>query len=138
VAAAALAGDALLAALDVSDPAARIAAGAVAAIAGALDLVRRPPSAEPALGGWAAALVPVAIPLVIRPALVLGAVSAQADRGLGVVAVALLVGVGALAAAAAVPITGAAGRVARWAAALTGGVLTATSILLVIDGVLAV
>jgi small neutral amino acid transporter SnatA (MarC family) len=138
VAAAALGGEALLDALDVSDPAARIAAGAVAAIAGALDLVRRPPSAEPALGGWAAALVPVAIPLVIRPALVLGAVSAQADRGLGVVAIALLVGVGALAAAAAVPITGAAGRVARWAAALTGGVLTATSILLVIDGVLAV
>jgi hypothetical protein len=69
---------------------------------------------------------------------VLGAVSAQADRGLGVVAAALLVGVGALAAAAAVPLTGAAGRVARWAAALTGGVLTATSILLVIDGVLAV
>ena len=107
----ALAGDALLDALDVSDPAARIAAGAVAAIAGAIDLFRRPPSAEPALGGWGAALVPVAVPLVIRPALVLGAVSAQADRGLGVVAVALLVGVAALAATAAAPITGAAGRV---------------------------
>ncbi|HEU0171713.1 MAG TPA: hypothetical protein VFR26_09695 [Acidimicrobiales bacterium] len=138
VAAVALAGDALLAALDVSDPAARIAAGAVAAVAGAIDLFRRPPAAEPALGGWGAALVPVAVPLVIRPALVLGAVSAQADRGFGVVAAALLVGVGALAAAAAVPITGAAGRVARWAAALTGALLMATSILLVIDGVLAV
>jgi small neutral amino acid transporter SnatA (MarC family) len=134
----ALAGDALLDALDVSDPAFRIAAGAVAAIAGALDLLRRPPSAEPALGGWGAALVPVAVPLVIRPALVLGAVSAQADRGLGVVAAALLVGVGALAAAAAIPITGAGGRVARWAGALTGAVLTATSVLLVVDGVLAV
>ena len=33
--------------------------------------------------------MPVAVPLVIRPALVLGAVSAHADRGLGVVAAAL-------------------------------------------------
>ena len=85
----AMAGGPLLDALDVSDPAFRIAAGAVAAIAGGLDLVRRPPSAEPSLPGWRAALVPVAVPLVIRPALVLGAVSAHADRGIGVVAAAL-------------------------------------------------
>ena len=40
----ALAGDRLLDLLDVSDPAARIAAGVVAAIVGGADLVRRPPS----------------------------------------------------------------------------------------------
>jgi hypothetical protein len=43
-----------------------------------------------------------------------------------------------VAAAAAVPVTGTGEPVARWAAALTGAVLTATSVLLVIDGVLAV
>ena len=139
----ALAGGPLLDALDVSDPAFRIAAAAVAVIAGGLDLVRRPPSAEPSLPGWRAALVPVAVPLVIRPALVLGAVSAHADRGIGVVAAALLIGVAALAAATAA--TGPAGadggagrRVARWAAALTGAVLVAAGVLLLIDGVLAV
>jgi len=135
---AALAGALLLDALDVSDPAFRIAAGVVAVITGAIDLVRRPPSAEPALPGWRAALVPVAVPLVIRPALVLGAVSANADRGAGVVAAALLVGVAALAAATAAPAEGPAWRVARWGAALTGAVLAAAGVLLVVDGVLAV
>ena len=134
----ALAGSLLLDALDVSDPAFRIAAGAVAAIAGALDLARRPPSAEPALPGWRAALVPVAVPLVIRPALVLGALGASADRGPAVVVVALVVGVGVLAAAALVPADGPGRRVARWAAALTGAVLAAAGVLLVVDGVLAV
>ncbi len=130
----------LLDALDVSDPAFRIAAGVVAVITGAIDLSRRPPSAEPALRRLAARRsCRWRCPLVIRPALVLGAVSAR--RG---------------------PWTRAwwpppcssawppwrpprrrpprtrAWRVARWGAALTGAVLTATGMLLVVDGVLAV
>jgi hypothetical protein len=116
----------------------RIAAGAVAAAVGLVDLVRRPPSAEPALGGWRAALVPVAIPLVVRPALVLAAIGAQADRGLGVVAAALLVGVAGLAAATALPAAGVGPRVGRWVAALVGAAAAAAGVLLVIDGVLAV
>lgn len=136
VLAVALAGDWLLDLLDVSDPAARIAAGAVAAIVGGADLVRRPPSPEPALAGWRAALVPVAVPLVLRPALILAAVSAHADRGTGVVVAALAVAVTALSAAATAPTAGASGRALRWAARLTAAVLVATSVLLVVDGVL--
>jgi small neutral amino acid transporter SnatA (MarC family) len=132
----ALAGDRLLDLLDVSDPAARIAAGAVAAIVGGADLVRRPPSPEPALAGWRAALVPVAVPLVLRPALVLAGVSAHADRGIGVVVAALAVAVTALSAAATAPTAGASGRAMRWGARLTAAVLVATSVLLVVDGVL--
>ena len=60
--AAAAVGGPLLEALDVSDPSFRIAAGIVAVLAGAADLFRRPPAPEPALAGWRAALVPVAIP----------------------------------------------------------------------------
>ena len=65
---AALLGDPLLDALDVSDPSFRLAAGIVALVAGAADLLRAAPSPEPALDGWKAALVPLAVPLVARPA----------------------------------------------------------------------
>ncbi|MCX7622126.1 MAG: hypothetical protein N2037_15005, partial [Acidimicrobiales bacterium] len=79
--------------LDVSGPAARIAAGIVVGVAALADLFRRPPSPEPAQPGWGAALVPVAVPLVARPALLVLAVSAGADRGAGVVIAGLLAGV---------------------------------------------
>ena len=73
-----------------SEPSFRIAAGIVAALAGAVDLFRRPPAPEPALAGWRAALVPVAVPLVARPALLVLALGAGADSG-------VLVSVGAMA-----------------------------------------
>ena len=78
--AAAAVGGPLLDALDVSEPSFRVAAGIVAALAGAVDLFRRPPSPEPALAGWRAALVPVAIPVVARPALLVLALGAGADQ----------------------------------------------------------
>jgi len=96
-----------------------------------------PPSPEPALPGWRAALVPVAVPLTLRPALILLAVSADADRGAGVVAAALAVAVAALALTAA-PSDGVGGRVQLWAARVTAAALVATSVLLLVDGVLAV
>jgi small neutral amino acid transporter SnatA (MarC family) len=136
VLAVALAGGWLLDVLDVSDPAARLAVGALALVAGVADLVRRPPSPEPALAGWGAALVPVAVPLVLRPALVLGAVSAGADVGGGLVAAALVVATGALAGLATVPESGAGDRATRWASRLTAAVLVAASVLLVVDGIL--
>ena len=80
--------DPLLDALDVSDPSFRVAAGIVAVIAGAADLFRRPPPPEPSLPGWRAALVPVAVPVVTRPALVVLALGAGADQDLLVVAAA--------------------------------------------------
>jgi small neutral amino acid transporter SnatA (MarC family) len=138
VATLALAGDWLVEVLDVSTPALRVAAGTVAAITGAVGMVRRAPDpAAPALPGLRAAWVPVAVPLVVGPALVLLAVSAHADRGLAVVVGALVVGVAALTAlAAGVPDDGPAVRSLPWATRASAAVLLAVSILLLINGVL--
>ena len=123
-------------AAGVSNPALRIAAGAVAVVVGGADLVRRPPSAEPSLPGWRAALVPVAVPLTARPVLILLAVSARADRGLALVAATLALGVAVLTAVATyTPVRGPGRRVVSWGGRLTAAVLVATSVLLIVDGV---
>jgi small neutral amino acid transporter SnatA (MarC family) len=137
VCAVAAAADPLLEALDVSGPSFRVAAGVVAIVAGVADLVRRPPPSEPALPGWRAALVPVAIPLVARPALLVLALSAGADRGVLVglsamaIGVALLIGLVSWA-----PDDGAGARVMRWAGRLTAALLVACGVIVGIDGVL--
>jgi small neutral amino acid transporter SnatA (MarC family) len=136
---AALLGDPLLDALDVSESSFRIAAGIAAALAGAFDLFRRPPSPEPALEGRRAALVPVAIPLVARPVLIVLALGAGADSGVLVALGAMALGVGVLSAAAAAwPIDGPRGRVLRWASRLLALGLVALGVVLAIDGILAV
>jgi small neutral amino acid transporter SnatA (MarC family) len=137
VCAAAALGEPLLDALDVSDPSFRTAAGLVAVLAGIADLFRRPPAPEPALPGRRAALVPVAVPLVARPALLVLALGAGADRDLLLTAGAMLVGVALLAGlTAAWPTEGPRGRVLRWACRLLGAGLVACGVLLAIDGVL--
>ena len=131
-------GDPLLDALDVSEPSFRIAAGIVAALAGAVDLFRRPPAPEPALPGWRAALVPVAIPVVARPALLVLALGRgrrpgrprerrrdgdrrrAADRAGG----------------RGGPTEGPRGRALRWAGRLLAAALVACGVVLAIDGVL--
>jgi small neutral amino acid transporter SnatA (MarC family) len=134
---ASLAGDPFLDALDVSEPSFRTAAGVLAALLGAADLFRRPPSPEPALPGARAALVPVAIPLVARPALLVIALGAGADEGVLATAGAMALGVAALTALiAACPTDGPGGRVLRWAARLLAAGLVACGVLLTIDGVL--
>jgi small neutral amino acid transporter SnatA (MarC family) len=134
-----LASGPLLDALDVSAPAFRIAAGAVGAVAGAVAFVRPAPSPEPALPGRGAALVPVAVPLVAGPALVFLALSAHADRGSGVVAVALALTVGLLTVVAArVGLDGVSGRALRWATRATAAAAVVAAVLLVVDGVFAV
>ena len=100
VCAAAALGGPLLDALDVSEPSFRVAAGVVAAAAGFVDLFRRPPPPEPALAGRWAAVVPVAVPIVVRPALVVLALSAGADRGVPLTAGAMAIGVALLTALA--------------------------------------
>jgi len=131
------AADPLLEALEVSDPSFRLAAGIVAAIAGAADLFRRPPPPEPSLGGWRAALVPVAIPVVIRPVLVVLALGAGADRDLLVSAGAMAVGVALLTALVdRSPTDGVSGRVLRWAARLLAAGLVACGVVLGVDGVM--
>jgi small neutral amino acid transporter SnatA (MarC family) len=134
---AALVGDPLLDALDVSEPSFRTAAGVVAALAGAIDLFRRPPSPEPALAGRWAALVPVAVPLVARPALLVLALGAGADEGVVVTAGAMAIAVAALTALAAFCAPESpSGRVLRWAGRLFATGLVACGVLLAIDGVL--
>jgi small neutral amino acid transporter SnatA (MarC family) len=137
VCAVAAAGGPLLDALDVSEPSFRIAAGLVAVLAGAADLFRRPPPPEPALAGWRAALIPVAIPLVARPALVVLALGAGADRGVLGSAGAMTVGAALLVAlTAGWPTEGPRGRVLRWAGRLLGVALAACGVVLAVDGVL--
>jgi small neutral amino acid transporter SnatA (MarC family) len=134
-----LASGPLLDALDVSAPAFRIAAGAVGAVAGAVAFVRPAPAPEPALPGRGAALVPVAVPLVAGPALVFLALSAHADRGSGVVAVALALTVGLLTVVAArVGVDGVSGRALRWATRATAAAAVVAAVLLVVDGIFAV
>jgi small neutral amino acid transporter SnatA (MarC family) len=130
-------GGPLLDALDVSEPSFRIAAGLVAVLAGAADLFRRPPAAEPALGGWGAALVPVAIPVVARPALLVLALGAGADRGLPVTAAAMAIGVALLTALVARwPTEDPAGRALRWVGRLMAAALVACGVVLAIAGAL--
>jgi small neutral amino acid transporter SnatA (MarC family) len=137
VCAAAALGGPLLEALDVSDPSFRIAAGIVAGLAGAADLFRRPPPAEPSLAGWRAALVPVAIPIVARPALLVMALGAGADRSVLESAGAMAVGIALLTGlTAGWPTEGPGGRTLRWAVRLLAAALVACGVILTVDGVL--
>jgi small neutral amino acid transporter SnatA (MarC family) len=134
-----LAADPLLDLLDVSAPSFRLAAGIVAAVAGAADLFRRPPAPEPALPGWRAALVPIAIPAVLRPALLVLALGAGADERVLPSVRAMLLGIALLAViAAAWPTEGASGRALTWASRLFAAGLMACGVILAIDGILAV
>src|SRR5262249_45009988 len=72
----------------ISPPTARIAAALVVVVTGVLDLLGRVPSPEPGLPGLGGALVPVFVPLVLRPALALMAVSVAADHGVAAVTIA--------------------------------------------------
>ena len=139
VSAAAAAGGPLLGALDVSDPSFRIAAGIVAAVAGAIDVFRRPPPPEPALPAWRAALVPVAIPVVARPALLVLALGAGAEQGVLVSAAAMTIGVAVLTGLVArLPAEGSGGRGLRWASRLLAAALVAGGVVLTLEGVMAV
>jgi small neutral amino acid transporter SnatA (MarC family) len=137
VCAAATAGGPLLEALDVSEPSFRIAAGIVAGITGAADMFRRPPPPEPALAGWRAALIPVAIPVVARPALLVLALGAGADEGVllsvGAMATGVVLLIGLVAGS---PTDGAGGRVLRWTGRLLAAALVAGGVILTVDGVL--
>lgn len=68
-------------ALGISAPTARIAAGAALIVVGVRDMVAGPARVEPALPGWKAAIVPVAVPHLFGPGLGVLVVSAGADLG---------------------------------------------------------
>jgi hypothetical protein len=126
----------LVDAFDVSDPALRLAVGGVAAVAGIIDLVRRAPDPDPAYPGWWAVLVPVAVPLVARPALVLLSFGVVADRGFPILGAALALGVVILTLLTAVtPSEGPGRRAVVWAAHLVAAVLITAGVLLLVDGI---
>lgn len=135
VCAAAALGAPLLGMLDVSEPSFRIAAGLVALLAGAADVFRRPPAAEPALNGRRAALIPIAFPVVARPALLVLALGAGADLGVLACAGAMVAGVALLTALVA---RRPSDRAARRTARLLAVALVAGGAILALDGLLAV
>ena len=132
-------GDPVLDTLDVSTPAFRTAAGAIALVAGVVDLVRRPPPPEPALPGRRAALVPVALPLVARPTLLVMALGAGADQIALVAVGSMAIGIAILTPLAArATMDGPKGHALAWLARLFAAGLIACGVLLTIDGVLSV
>jgi small neutral amino acid transporter SnatA (MarC family) len=139
VGAVAVLGGPLLEALDVSEPSFRLAAGILAALTGVADLLRPPPAPEPALAGWRAALVPVAVPAVARPALLVMALAAGADGGVPASVGAMAVGVALLIGLAARwPTEGTGRRALRWATRLFAAALVACGVVLAADGLLSV
>jgi hypothetical protein len=116
----------LLDALDVSDPSFRTGAGIVAVVAGITDLFRRPPRSGP-----------IPFPLVARPALLVLALGAGADRGILPSIVAMAIGIAAVVGLVA---AGAAdderARTLRWVARLLAAGLIAGGVTLVIHGIL--
>lgn len=140
---AAAAGGPLLDVLDVSAPTLRLGAALVLVVTAVADLVRgdRRPVDVPE-GRWAG-LVPVAVPMMLRPASLVVALSAGADLGIWpVAAVAAVVGAAVAAQAwstgPAMP-GGDDGRAASpvrdWAARLLSAALLVVAVALAVDGV---
>ena len=156
---AAAAGGPLLDALEVSAPTLRIGAGLVLLVTGVIDLVR--PSGARRLSatdsaraedagatgprsGLASALIPVAVPTMLRPAALVTALSAGADGGLALSALsALLAGVVVVTLAETTssgrsersPSPGDEQTLARWAVRVGAAVLVVVAVALTADGI---
>lgn len=87
-----------------SEPAMRLAAGSLCLLSAGIDLARQPSNDEPALDGFGAALMPVALPLFIRPAMLLAGLSVMADHGPPVYAIGLAAAVATLTGLSALPV----------------------------------
>ena len=121
---------------DTSVPAMRLAAGSLCLLSAGIDLARRPSDDEPALGGMGAALIPVALPLFARPAMVLAGFSVVADRGLSTYALGLVLAVAVLTLLAAVRTGDEPERpVLIWIGRILSFVAIAGSVLLIADAV---
>lgn len=129
----------LLDALDVSRPAMRLAGASLCLLSAAIDLARPRPDGDGALTGARAALVPIAVPLVFRPAVAIAGLSVVADHSLGFYAVVVLVVVVTSAAASLLPPVSdagtARGRVVLAVIRLLAAVAFAGSALLIADSV---
>jgi small neutral amino acid transporter SnatA (MarC family) len=130
--------DDLLDALDITPPTARIAVGAVVAIAGARDLLTAPPAPEPAMRGVGAAVVPIFFPFLFSPPAVLLALAGGADHDAGTVAWSAGAALLTLVVAAAIaPLADGSpeARVERGLHRLLAGALVLAGLALVIDGI---
>lgn len=150
-------GGPLLRALDVSAPTLRIGAGLVLLVTALADLVRPGPAgrgepdatapredAPPSRWGApvAAAIVPVAVPTMLRPAALVTALSAGADGGLGLVALGAAVGgLVVVALAEATSLRGGSPSpvderpLASWAVRVAAALLAVVAVALTADGV---
>ncbi|HEY5663252.1 MAG TPA: hypothetical protein VIS05_04370 [Ilumatobacter sp.] len=121
---------------DTSRPAMRLAAGALLLISAGVDLVRVPAPHDDGLPGIQGALVPVALPLVARPALIVAGLAVVADHGLALYGGALAVAVAALVAHL-VPTALSDGQrvIYLWAARLLSALAVAGAVALIVDAV---
>jgi small neutral amino acid transporter SnatA (MarC family) len=127
--------DGLLDAIDVSAATMRVAAGLVLILAVLRDVVAGRPAAEPALAGWGAALVPVAIPFVARPELAILVVSVATVEGLAASLVGLMLVILGVAVFA-VPIApGPARRAVDWAGWVLMATCATAGVAIAVDGI---
>ncbi len=128
-------------AFGVSVETTRIGVGLVAVLVGARDLVTALPRPDPALPGRRAALVPVAFPLLLNPAVVFLAFGASLDHA---VSTAVLVAIPALVTLPLLTIVevdedpgvGTGQRALAGAARLTAALLVLAGVAIAVDGVL--
>lgn len=127
----------LIGLVDTSRPALRLGAAALCAISAMIDLGRPDPGEEPVLPRGRAALVPMAVPLIARPAAVIAGLSVVADHSLPFLLTVLVVTVVAVVAAASVDtVEGGVGRRLQLAGVrLTAAVAVAGGLLLVAHAV---
>ncbi len=122
--------------VDTSEPAMRLAAGSLCLLSAGIDLARRPARDEAALGGFGAALMPVAVPSFVRPAMLLAGLSVVADHGMAFYALGLAVTVAALTALTASTATTEAERpILIWIGRVLSFVAVAGAVLLIADAV---
>jgi small neutral amino acid transporter SnatA (MarC family) len=129
----------LLGVADASRPAMRLAAGALLLLSAGVDLATRPRDDLPELPGIKAALVPVAVPLFARPAMIVAGLAIVADHGVALYAGALAVAVAGLMVTVIAPLQTAAHRlVLVWVGRLFSAVAVAGSVALIADAVFAI
>jgi hypothetical protein len=116
----------------------RVAAGLVLVGAVVRDVVRRPPDPDPALAGWGAAIVPVAVPFVVRPEIGVLAISVGAVEGTWVVLAASAALVGLMGLAASTPAGKLPTHITRWASWLSTTLVAVVGVALTVEGIYAV
>ena len=126
----------LLGIADASRPAIRLAAGGLLLLSAGVDLATKPKDELPSLPGIKAALVPVAVPLFIRPAMLIAGLSVVADHGLALYGASLAAALAvAVIAAMLPPTTGPQQLVHVWVGRLFSAVAVAGSAVLIAHAV---